>query len=724
MAAGSIVWELLMKTASFETDSKKAEKRIKELKKESEALGAALGTAVVAGAAAMTYAIKSSIDSMDELSKSAQKVGTTTEALSALQYAASLADVSNEELALSMAKLAKNAADGNDAFAAMGVKITDSAGNLKDTSQLMSELAGKFASYKDGAEKTALAQELFGRGGARLIPLLNSGADGLKDMADEASRLGLIVSGDTGKAAEEFNDTLTRIKAVVAGVTNQMASELLPVLQAVADYLLQGSKESGALAAGMTALKTVFQAVTVLASDVAFTFKMVGGEIGVLVAQAAALARGDLKAAKFIGADWTADAAAARKELDAFQAKVLGVSGATAIASEAIGSQGAKIAAPIVKAAKVGKEAKEKLSSEAKAAIAEMKRLMEEGQRLAESLYTPREKRDVSISNINKLSDVGAITGETQQRALIEAEKTYQDYVTSQRQMLRDGLLSEEDEIKDSYERRRQMILALTEATETEKANAIAMLSEKQDAEIAAKRLARYRDLMSEEEALTADYQTRKKQLVDDETISEAARNEYLTALAEKYHDRMRELDEADAKRREELSRQQVELVSQGFAGAAEIAKAFQGEQSATYKAMFAASKAFAIADMTIKQSQAIAKAWGENNYWVAAGLTVSLAAQFASLIGSANSANFGGTRADGGSVIAGRTYLVGERGPEMFTAPSNGQIVPNSAMRGGDSNTNIYLTVPQGSAPEIRRAGGAAAREIGRAVSASRRYA
>jgi hypothetical protein len=123
-----------------------------------------------------------------------------------------------------------------------------------------------------------------------------------------------------------------------------------------------------------------------------------------------------------------------------------------------------------------------------------------------------------------------------------------------------------------------------------------------------------------------------------------------------------------------------------------ELAKSFAGEQSKTYQALFAMSKAYAIADITIKQSQAIAKAWGENNYWVAAGLTVGLAAQFAGLLSSTSGASFGGTRADGGSVNEGRSYLVGERGPEMFTPTQGGQIIPNDALGGQQAQSNIRI--------------------------------
>ena len=87
----------------------------------------------------------------------------------------------------------------------------------------------------------------------------------------------------------------------------------------------------------------------------------------------------------------------------------------------------------------------------------------------------------------------------------------------------------------------------------------------------------------------------------------------------------MNALDEADQKKKDALQKEQIGLVSQGFGAAADLAKNFAGEQSKTYQAMFAASKAFATAQLAIDQAKAIGKAWGENNYWVAAGLTVGM---------------------------------------------------------------------------------------------------
>jgi hypothetical protein len=54
----------------------------------------------------------------------------------------------------------------------------------------------------------------------------------------------------------------------------------------------------------------------------------------------------------------------------------------------------------------------------------------------------------------------------------------------------------------------------------------------------------------------------------------------------------------------------------------------------------------------------------------------------------------FGGARASGGPVSVGRTYLVGENGPELFSPNSNGSIIPNNAVAPASNGTTININV------------------------------
>jgi hypothetical protein len=195
--------------------------------------------------------VKHSIDTADATSKAAQKAGITTEAFSALAYAADLSDVSSDQLEKGLIKLASSAytaatAGGEtaDTFRKLGVNVKNTDGSLKDSGTLLSELSAKFAAMPDGAEKSAMAVKVFGEKlGGSMIPLLNSGADGLARMGEEALKTGNIISSDTARQAEELNDNLTRLKKASEGVANQFAADLLPGLSHTAEGMAELAKE-------------------------------------------------------------------------------------------------------------------------------------------------------------------------------------------------------------------------------------------------------------------------------------------------------------------------------------------------------------------------------------------------------------------------------------------------------------------------------------------------
>jgi hypothetical protein len=327
---GSLVVSLAMDTAKFTGDIGKAARGMDNLAKQAGKIGVALGASVAAGATALGYLVKSSIDAADASSKLAQSVGVTTEELTALTYAADLSGVSQDDLAASLAKLARHAAEaaagGKGAAAvyeAMGIAITDGNGNLRSTTELLGDVAEKFASYENGAAKTALAQDLFGKSGAKLIPFLNSGRAGLKEMADEASKLGLILTTESGVAAEKFNDSLTRLAKVQTGFVNNLTQAMLPALEFVSNDLnnaalrTNGFKDATVdLVQLLSKLLVPLEAVAVLAVNVGYVFKQTGNEIGGMAAQIAALGRMDIRGFRAIGDMMKEDAAAARKEVD------------------------------------------------------------------------------------------------------------------------------------------------------------------------------------------------------------------------------------------------------------------------------------------------------------------------------------------------------------------------------------------------------------------------
>lgn len=221
---------------------------------------ATLGVALSAGAAANF--IRVGIDAADNFGKLSQKIGVSVETLSAFNYAASLSGTNTEQLSTALAMLAKNASDtaantgeALAAFKALGVAVKDSEGKLRGTDDLLLEIADKFSNLADGSGKTALAMKLFGESGVRLIPFLNQGKAGIEGLRKEAERLGIIISGDTARRAEEFNDNMTKLRASVDGARIAMAQGLLPALTQIAQRMAEAAKNGGPLVGVLEGLR-------------------------------------------------------------------------------------------------------------------------------------------------------------------------------------------------------------------------------------------------------------------------------------------------------------------------------------------------------------------------------------------------------------------------------------------------------------------------------------
>jgi hypothetical protein len=281
---GTLTVDLLAKTGSFETDIKRAEKTtassMRAIGEAATQAGALIGAGLAAGATAAAVAVKQAIDQADEISKLSQKIGITTEALSGLNVAAQLSDVGIQQLQGGITRLVRAQEDvasgaGNMAslFDAIGVSAVNADGSLRETDKVLRDLADVFQALPDGAAKTALAVDIFGRSGADLIPLLNEGSKGLREYDELAERLGVRLSTETGKAAEDFNDNLTILKIGLQGVATQVATELLPDLVDLTNQFTATDNKAKDIAESVRSVTTFFGGLADVAAIVKNTIE-------------------------------------------------------------------------------------------------------------------------------------------------------------------------------------------------------------------------------------------------------------------------------------------------------------------------------------------------------------------------------------------------------------------------------------------------------------------
>lgn len=188
----------------------------------------------------------------DEFFKLSQKTGVSVEALTALDYAAKLSDVTTEGLTKALQKLSIamfdsrfEGAEGSKMLKALGVAATDTTGQMRPTEAVLLDLAEKFARMPDGADKAALAVKLFGKEGLEIIPFLNQGREGIAALMDEAQRLGLVMSEDVARASEAFNDNLTRLSAIFESVQRQIGAAVIPILADFTEQVILAQTETG-----------------------------------------------------------------------------------------------------------------------------------------------------------------------------------------------------------------------------------------------------------------------------------------------------------------------------------------------------------------------------------------------------------------------------------------------------------------------------------------------
>lgn len=235
---GALRVTLGLDSAEFAAGAAKAQSISAKLSKQLMGIGAAVSVVGVGIAAG----VRRQLNAADDLGKLAQKIGMPIEELSALAWAAEQNGISLGALSTGLRGLSKNVAGNEDRFKKLGVAVRDAQGKIRPTTAIVDELAEVFAKMPDGAEKTALAMELFGKSGAEMLPMLNAGKDGIQTLTDEARKLGLVVTEDTAKAAADFNDNLNTLSATGTGLFRIISAQLAPVLVKLTEYLVDLAK--------------------------------------------------------------------------------------------------------------------------------------------------------------------------------------------------------------------------------------------------------------------------------------------------------------------------------------------------------------------------------------------------------------------------------------------------------------------------------------------------
>lgn len=287
------------------------------------------GLAVFEGVKKLEEMVESTAKTAENALKSAAKLNMTAEAVQELGYAAEASHVPAEALTGALTRMARamdqSAQKGKGPFAnamqKLGISMSDPEIKANNLDGVFSHIAENFSKLPPTANRAAIAMQLFGRTGATMIPLLNKGAAGIRELREEAWDLGIVIETETAKQFEEWEEQLIRIKGAATGLRNDAVIALLPVLRELTDNLftwIKANRElikqrlaqimhvvvvvAEALAKAVAKLYEWFEKIAPIIGDVASAFSDLlgtGSEVGdgltdIAIAVAAAWALAEL----------------------------------------------------------------------------------------------------------------------------------------------------------------------------------------------------------------------------------------------------------------------------------------------------------------------------------------------------------------------------------------------------------------------------------------------
>lgn len=208
-----------------------------------------IGGPFLALAGSVGFSLQQSVTSFastgDALDKMSQRIGITAEQLQEFSYAATHAGAAPEDLedalkdlGTHMAEIANGIDTSSSAFTLfqkLGIEMKDAAGNIRPVEQVFLDLADAIQRNEDPALRAKMAMATMGASGRKLIPMLTSGSDGLKQMAAQARGLGLVMSNDAVASAATMTDHMDDMRAVIGSVGNTIGAKLAPTVIRLSD---------------------------------------------------------------------------------------------------------------------------------------------------------------------------------------------------------------------------------------------------------------------------------------------------------------------------------------------------------------------------------------------------------------------------------------------------------------------------------------------------------
>ena len=226
-----------------EKKTKDASKQMELMRKKAAAVGKAVAVGIGVGVTALTGLAMKATEATDRIDKMSLKTGLSRKAFQEWDYVMGQNGISIDSMQTGMTKvtnlfddLKKGTKGATEAFGRLGLDMDDLAGKSKD--DVFNMVIAKLQGITDETERAAIANDIFGKSGSELAPLLNAGAEATDLLRKRAHELGLVLDDEAIDAGVKFGDTFDDVKKSFGAVGIQIGVEFMPILQDLLDWVI------------------------------------------------------------------------------------------------------------------------------------------------------------------------------------------------------------------------------------------------------------------------------------------------------------------------------------------------------------------------------------------------------------------------------------------------------------------------------------------------------
>ena len=253
--------------------------------------GLKIGTAIVAGTGAAIGGLMAlangTAETADKWDKLSLRTGIAVENLQEWGYAAGQSGADIDVLENGIKKLSDSMVDAQNGSAASQEAYEALGISMQELSTMTPEQAFERVMYalgdmEDGALKNSIGNDLLGRSFTELKPLIAAGSEGMEDLKNRASELGLVMSEDAVGAGVVFGDTLADAKSSMTALKDGILADLLPRLTDMLNWFIEKSPQIREVAGN--AFEFIGNVIGVIADNSEILIPILGGLLGAFMA--------------------------------------------------------------------------------------------------------------------------------------------------------------------------------------------------------------------------------------------------------------------------------------------------------------------------------------------------------------------------------------------------------------------------------------------------------